>query len=136
MSLKTHAQNSQSLEDDRRRRCDWIVEFGYCIWSIYRVPRSSTLIVSVDDEDEEKVESVASEMKLLGSARSRKGESHSGWNVVGGNDVVDTWKSSGDIHRKRREKEEEKGDEETHSALMNERIVREPHVFCICNLFV
>lgn len=54
-------------------------------------------------------------MKLLGSVRSRKGESHSGWNVVGGNDVVvDTWKS-GDTERGERERER-RGDEETHSS--------------------
>lgn len=63
-----------------------------------------------------RLEPVASEMKLLGSARSRKGESHSGWNVVGGNDVVDTWKS-GDIERREKERRRRRrGDEETYSS--------------------
>lgn len=90
------------------------------------------LTIFLDDENE-KVKPIASGMKLLGSARSRKGESHSGWNVVGGNDVVDTWKS-GDTQRE--EKERRRGDEKKHIALMNERIVREPRVFCTRNFFV
>lgn len=75
----------------------------------------AVLTYPVDDENEEKIEPIASEMKLLGSARSRKGESHSGWNVVGGNDVVDTWKS-GDTKREGEEVERRRGDEETHSS--------------------
>lgn len=90
---------------------DAIVGFGNCIRNIYiyRVSRNSRLSYSIDDENEGKVKPVASETKLLGNARSRKGESHSGWNVVGGNDVVDTWKS-GDTERgeKKRRRENEK----------------------------
>lgn len=108
-SLQKRMFGSQSLGDNRQRRCDWI----RWLHSEYLQSTSKYFHILSTMRMKKRLEPVASEMKLLGSARSRKGESHSGWNVVGGNDVVDTWKS-GDIER--REKERRRGDEETHSS--------------------
>lgn len=112
ISLKTHARFAKS----RRRSTEEMRSLNSAIASgVVREYYEAVLTYPVDDENEEKIEPIASEMKLLGSARSRKGESHSGWNVVGGNDVVDTWKS-GDTKREGEEVERRRGDEETHSS--------------------
>lgn len=75
--------------------------------------RETVLSYSVDNKNEEKVKTIASETKFLESVRSRKGESHSGWNVVGGNDVVDTWRSQ---DTERREKKKRRGNEKTQNS--------------------
>jgi len=115
VSLEAHARFSKTIDGEETRS--------------HRIPRlrseylrstAKAVFPYLSNEEEENVELVALERKLLGSVRSR-GEDHSGWNNDVDNAVVDTRKTGNRVEREEKNRREKGRRERANKRCANER---------------